>query len=135
MGPGHYRTEIRRGVKRGSSLTACRFAGYARRSAGVMKWQTCQTQNLVGGNARVGSSPTAGKQALSSSQGVRLRLFTVEESAGSALVGSDVRTGCFQRFEPPDAGAASNLAQIGANLHYGSSPMYVIEESRIKDKT
>jgi hypothetical protein len=29
--------------------------------AGVMKWQTCQTQNLVGGNARVGSSPTAGK--------------------------------------------------------------------------
>ena len=25
-----------------------------------MKWQTCQTQNLVGGNARVGSSPTAG---------------------------------------------------------------------------
>ena len=60
MGPGHYRTEIRRGVKRGSSLTACRFAGYARRSAGVMKWQTCQTQNLVGGNARVGSSPTAG---------------------------------------------------------------------------
>ena len=30
--------------------------------AGVMKWQTCQTQNLVGGNARVGSSPTAGKE-------------------------------------------------------------------------
>jgi hypothetical protein len=34
---------------------------YPRLIAGVMKWQTCQTQNLVGGNARVGSSPTAGR--------------------------------------------------------------------------
>lgn len=28
--------------------------------AGVMKWQTCQTQNLVRRKLRVGSSPTAG---------------------------------------------------------------------------
>jgi hypothetical protein len=29
-----------------------------------MKWQTCQTQNLVRRKLRVGSSPTAGKQLL-----------------------------------------------------------------------
>jgi hypothetical protein len=31
------------------------------RVAGVMKWQTCQTQNLVGRKLRKGSSPFAGK--------------------------------------------------------------------------
>ena len=74
MGPGPHPSEIARGVK---AALAPRIRGACRNSAvidstpgppydsaqaGVMKWQTCQTQNLVGGNARVGSSPTAGKE-------------------------------------------------------------------------
>ena len=48
-----------------AKLTAPPGPGYPAAKAGVMKWQTCQTQNLVGGNARVGSSPTAGNGSLS----------------------------------------------------------------------
>ena len=36
--------------------------------AGVMKWQTCQTQNLVRRKLRVGSSPTAGRSSLYNSE-------------------------------------------------------------------
>ena len=52
---------------RAQTLTPRQADGYSWPSrvlaacAGVMKWQTCQTQNLVGGNLRVGSSPTAGR--------------------------------------------------------------------------
>ena len=42
------------------SLTGAGSGGYAQEVAGVMEWQTCQTQNLVGRKLRVGSSPTAG---------------------------------------------------------------------------
>ena len=45
-----------------AKLTAPPGPGYPAAKAGVMKWQTCQTQNLVGGNARVGSSPTTGER-------------------------------------------------------------------------
>ena len=74
MGPGLYRTEIRRGVKRGHSVSrpgrnqpfvdSVPVRWLCSPERGVMKWQTCQTQNLVGGNARVGSSPTAGKESV-----------------------------------------------------------------------
>lgn len=59
------RGHIARPHREAVSLTAQSGARYASRCAGVMKWQTCQTQNLVGGNARVGSSPTAGIDVLS----------------------------------------------------------------------
>ena len=74
MGPGAlpYRNTARcqaRQKKAGptfpaSSLTGAPRAGYPRQSAGVMKWQTCQTQNLVRRKLRVGSSPTAGNNQL-----------------------------------------------------------------------
>ena len=75
MGPGPYPSEITRGVKAArkpgpaiasaaSSLTARPGARYSLRCAGVMKWQTCQTQNLVRRKLRVGSSPTAGIRVL-----------------------------------------------------------------------
>jgi hypothetical protein len=49
------------GDRRRSRIDSGGARRYPQPKAGVMKWQTCQTQNLVGGNALVGSSPTAGK--------------------------------------------------------------------------
>lgn len=61
------------------SLTALRATVYHfAEHAGVMKRQTCQTQNLVGGNLRKGSSPFAGRSMAARGQEVRFPAQEVE---------------------------------------------------------